>query len=77
MVVVVLDPPWLKGVYERRIHEGAHNVFSQLVLAEGTVTTVVAYHKELQYPETASALGSFHGDATYCCGHSWHADWFC
>lgn len=64
MVVVVLDPPWLKGVYQRRIHEGAHNVFSQLVLAEGTVTTVVAYHKELQYPETASAPSSFHGDAT-------------
>ena len=62
--MVVLDPPWLKGVYERRIHEGAHNVFSQLVLAEGTVTAVMAHHKELQYPETASALSSFHGDAT-------------
>lgn len=64
MVVVVLDPPRLKGVYERRIHEGAHNVFSQLVLAEGAVTTVVAYHKELQHPETASALHSFHGETT-------------
>ncbi len=48
MVVVVLDPPWLKGVYKRRKHEGAHNVFSQLVLTKGTVTTVMAYHKELQ-----------------------------
>ncbi len=48
MVVVVLDPPWLEGVYERRKHEGAHNVFSQLVLTKGTVTTVMAYHKELR-----------------------------
>lgn len=64
MVVVVLDPPWLKGVYERRIHEGAHNIFSQLVLAEGAVTAVMAHHKELWYPENASALGSFHNDAT-------------
>ena len=64
MVVVVLDPPWLKGVYKRRKHEGAHDVFSQLVFAEGAVTTVMAHHKELQYPETASALGSFHGDGT-------------
>ena len=59
MVVVVLDPPWLKGVYQRRIHEGAHNIFSQLVLAEGAVTAVMAHHKELWYPEKLQHLTAF------------------
>ena len=49
MVDVVLDPPWLKGVDEGGKHEGAHNILHQLVLAEGTVPTVMPYHKELQH----------------------------
>ena len=48
MVVVVLDPPGLKGIYEGRKHQCAHNVLYQLVLAEGAVSTVVSDHKELQ-----------------------------
>lgn len=44
---IVLDPPGLKGVYEGSEHESAHNVLYQLILAEGTVPTVVTHHKEL------------------------------
>lgn len=48
MVVVVLDPPGLKGIDEGGKHQGAHNVLYQLVLAEGAVATVMTHHKELQ-----------------------------
>ncbi len=48
MVVVVLDPPGLKRIYERGKHECAHDVLCQLVLAECTVPTVMPNHKELQ-----------------------------
>lgn len=47
MVYVVLDPPGLKGVYERSKHEGAHNVLYKLVAAECSVPTVMPNHKEL------------------------------
>ena len=52
MMVVVLDPPGLKWVYERSKHQGTHNVLNQLVLTEGSVTTIVTDHKELQKPHT-------------------------
>ena len=48
MVVVVLDPPGLKRVYEGCEHQGAHDVLYQLVFAEGTVATIVPNNKELQ-----------------------------
>lgn len=47
MVHVVLDPPGLKGVYERSKHEGAHNILYQLVAAECSVATVMPNHEEL------------------------------
>lgn len=52
VVVVVLDPPGLKWVYERSKHQGTHNVLNQLVLTEGSVTTIMTNHKELQKPHT-------------------------
>lgn len=48
MMVIVLDPPWLKRVYERHKHDGPHNVFQQLVFGESPVTGVVANDKHLQ-----------------------------
>ena len=48
MMDVVLDPPGLKWVYEGSKHQSAHNVLHKLVLAEGSVPAVMAYHKELQ-----------------------------
>lgn len=48
MVLVVLDPPWLKGVDEWHEGQGTHNVLKQLVVTEAAVTTVMANHKELQ-----------------------------
>lgn len=53
MMDVVLDPPGLKGVYERGKHEGAHNVLYQLVLAEGTVPAIMPHHKELHTTHSA------------------------
>lgn len=47
VVVVVLDPPGLKGVDDRHKHESADNVFHKLVLAEGAVTAIVANNKPL------------------------------
>ena len=52
MMDVVLDPPGLEGVYERGKHKGAHNVLYQLVLAEGTVPTVMPHHKKLHIPNS-------------------------
>lgn len=48
VVVVVLDPPGLEGVYEGHEHEGSHNVLHQLVLAEAAVAAVMPHHKHLQ-----------------------------
>ena len=48
VVVVVLDPPRLEGVHQRREHERAHNVLQQLVLAEAAVPAVVPHHEELR-----------------------------
>ena len=47
VMMVVLDPPRLKGIYER--HEGncAHDVFHKVVLAEAAVSTIMANDKEL------------------------------
>lgn len=50
VVLVVLDPPGLKGVDERHEGQRAHNVLQQLVVAEAAVTTIMANHKELQKP---------------------------
>ena len=54
MMVVVLDPPGLKGIYEGRKHQCAHNILYELVFAEGTVPTVMPNHKELQPDKTLS-----------------------
>ena len=51
VVVVVLDPPGLKGVDEGGKGNGAHNVLQELVLGETAVPTVVSNHKELQRRE--------------------------
>ena len=48
VVVVVLDPPGLKGVDEGRKGKGAHNVLQELIFGEAAVPTVVPDHKELQ-----------------------------
>ena len=58
MMDVVLDPPGLKGVYEGSKHESAHNVLYQLILAEGTVPTVVTHHKELHTHNNPDAASS-------------------
>ena len=47
MVVVVLDPPRLKRIDERRERQRAHDVLQQLVLAEAAVPAVVAHDKPL------------------------------
>lgn len=48
VVVVVLDPPGLKGVDERRKHQRAHNILHKVVLVEGAVASIVADGEELQ-----------------------------
>ena len=48
VVVVVLDSPGLKGVDEGHEGKGANNILHQLVLAEGSVSTVMADDKPLQ-----------------------------
>ena len=52
MVVVVLDSPGLKGVDEGHEGKRAHNVLHQLVLTEGSVSTVMANNKPLHQHET-------------------------
>jgi len=47
VVVVVLDPPRLEGVDERRERQRPHDVLQQLVLAEAAVPGVVAHHEPL------------------------------
>jgi hypothetical protein len=34
MMVIVLDAPWLEGIYERREHECPDYVFYKLIFAE-------------------------------------------
>lgn len=48
VVVVVLDSPGLKGVDEGHEGKGANNILHQLVLAEGSVSTVMANDEPLQ-----------------------------
>ena len=48
VVVVVLNPPRLEGVHQRREHDGAYDVLQQLVLTEAAVTAVVSHHEELR-----------------------------
>lgn len=47
MMLVVLDPPGLKGEDNGCKHEGANNVFHKLVLAEGAMAAIVANNKPL------------------------------
>ncbi len=47
VVVVVLDPPRLEGVDERREGHRAHDVLQQLVLAEAAMPAVVTDHEPL------------------------------
>jgi len=54
VVVVVLDPPRLEGVDQRRERQRPHDVLQQLVLAEAAVPGVVAHHKPLRTQTTES-----------------------
>lgn len=47
VVMVVLDAPWVEWVNQRHEHEGSNNVLNQLVLAERTVTAIMADDKQL------------------------------
>lgn len=46
--MVVLDAPGLEGEDDGHEHEGPNDVLQQLVLAESTVTAVMANDKPLQ-----------------------------
>ena len=47
VVVVVLDPPGLKGVDQGGKHDGPDDVLDEVVLVEGAVAGVVAHGEEL------------------------------
>ena len=50
-MVVVLDAPGLKGEDQRHEHEGAHDVFNQVVLVKRAMSGIMTNHKELSRSE--------------------------
>mmetsp|Transcript_4454 Transcript_4454/g.11104 ORF Transcript_4454/g.11104 Transcript_4454/m.11104 type:complete len:488 (-) Transcript_4454:18-1481(-) len=75
VVVVVLDPPGLKGVDERRKHQRAHNILHKVVLVEGAVASIVADGEEPgeggagQQPGKRQQVPGRHGDEVQRAGH--------
>jgi hypothetical protein len=52
MMLVVLNPPGLKGIDQGHECQSSHNVPQQLVLAEAAVATIMANDEELQNKAT-------------------------
>ena len=72
VVVVVLDPPGLKGVDEGGKGNGAHNVLQEFVCGEAAVATIVPNNKELQQ-EGHRGIGEAacsHPKSRWCRHHS-------
>jgi hypothetical protein len=55
VVLIVLDAPRLKREDERHEHDGANDVFYQLILAEAAMSTVMPNHKHLQAKQPNSS----------------------